>query len=385
MATDPAERFDSVADLAGALRTATAEYVGHRASLTAERLAAEVGDRLGRPGGLVDLGLAAPPYASVNYGAAGIAYYWYRLGVLRQEPAHLLSAMRWLDHAQSRRSGPDAFGNADIGITPATVGTTSLYHSPAGVHCVSALVHNAMGNVEGAAEAAERFVESARGSERLDLCQDGRARWWGRPCWPRRSVGRTVRPRDWPASRTPSSLDSGPSSKGKPWMARPCATGAWHTVGPGCSSAPFAGARRAPPRSRPLPSNDWGAEWAVRCEGERRSWVGPNDPALASSWCHGSAGYTQLWAAAAKLTSDPEHVANCVGAAEHCWSAPTLNENLCCGRPARATQCSSRTSSPARTVGWGGHTNLRSAASSGSGTPGRTRTPFTRAISASRC
>jgi len=28
----------------------------------------------------------------------------------------------------------------------------------------------------------------------------------------------------------------------------------------------------------------------VRCEGERRSWVGPNDPALASSWCHGSAG-----------------------------------------------------------------------------------------------
>ena len=332
MATDPAERFDSVADLAGALRTATAEYVGHRASLTAERLAAEVGDRLGRPGGLVDLGLAAPPYASVNYGAAGIAYYWYRLGVLRQEPAHLLSAMRWLDHAQSRRSGPDAFGNADIGITPATVGTTSLYHSPAGVHCVSALVHNAMGNVEGAAEAAERFVESARGSERLDLVS-------GRPS---ALVG---------AALLAEAL--GRSNRATPGLARFAdaeLAGLWTELegetldgtalrywgmAHGWAGVLFGTFRWCEASTTPIPAAALERlgelSGRVRCEGERRSWVGPNDPALASSWCHGSAGYTQLWAAAAKLTSDPEHVANCVGAAEHCWSAPTLNENLCCG------------------------------------------------------
>jgi len=102
--------------------------------------------------------------------------------------------------------------------------------------------------------------------------------------------------------------------------------------------------------------------------------VGPNDPALASSWS--TAARTPSCGPPRQTDQRTEHVANCVGA-RHCWSAPTAGTRTsAAGRRPGYAMLRRASSSPARTVGWGGHTNLRERTSSGSGTPGRTRTPL---------
>jgi len=181
MATDPAERFDSVADLAGALRTATAEYVGHRASLTAERLAAEVGDRLGRPGA-----------SSTSARSAAV-----RLGQLRRCRHRLLLVP---PRRAAPGAGPPAERHALARTTPRAVAAgpmPSVTPTSASPRQLSAPRRSTTRRPACTASArwcttpwatsrAQRRPPSASSSRHAALsvstwCQDGRARWWGGP------------------------------------------------------------------------------------------------------------------------------------------------------------------------------------------------------------
>lgn len=127
--------------------------------------------RLGWDGPLLDHGLQLPPTCSVNYGAAGIAYLFYRLACLRNDPDMLALADVWVNRAQACLKDEDrAFFSKEIEITPETVGHTSIYHSAAGVHLVQALVCKAMGDINGCYHAILGFVaEASRPCEDLDV------------------------------------------------------------------------------------------------------------------------------------------------------------------------------------------------------------------------
>jgi len=110
------------------------------------------------------------PRNSVSYGAAGVAYAIYRLACLRNDGALLSLADIRTTSATKRIEDPAAFRSDALGIVPETVGTISPYHTAAGVHCVQALISQALGDMVSRKESLEKFVFSSDGKENsLDL------------------------------------------------------------------------------------------------------------------------------------------------------------------------------------------------------------------------
>ena len=91
-------------------------------------------DRVGWDGALLDRGLSPPPTASLNYGSCGVALFLYRAASQRGDPALLALADVWARRAVDALGEDSGFYNAEIEITPETVGRISGYggrtHSP---------------------------------------------------------------------------------------------------------------------------------------------------------------------------------------------------------------------------------------------------------------
>ena len=185
LAKAPADRFPSLDALAKALQavpvaaTAAAPPVanaaGPAASLaTALRRADPAAELLAevlahvRPGGrLWESGLPEAPFASVQFGAAGVALALYRMALAREDAELLSQADLWSARAASAEEGAGpaadpAFYNPRLDITPETVGRASLLHTAPGVRCTAALIANALDDRAGAAHATAAFVAAAR-------------------------------------------------------------------------------------------------------------------------------------------------------------------------------------------------------------------------------
>ena len=169
LAKNPADRHDSMAGLAGAVgtiwrRAAASEPARVRRPI-ADAAAALTGDMVADH--------LCPPTASLNYGAAGVAFGWYRMAQAAQDGALLACAHALVRRATALAPGPDAFTSSLIGITPETVGTASLYHSALGVHLAEAIIASASG--ERWQPALDRMLDGLLPQDdRLDLAT-GRA------------------------------------------------------------------------------------------------------------------------------------------------------------------------------------------------------------------
>jgi eukaryotic-like serine/threonine-protein kinase len=163
-----------VADLGSAAREGTAAEAGTpslaialRPGGPAAELLAEVLARV-RPGGrLWESGLPEAPFASVQFGAAGVALGLYRMALAREDAELLAQADLWSARAASAEHGggaaPDpAFYDPRLDVTPETVGRASLLHTAPGVRCTAALIANALDDRAGAASATAAFVAAAR-------------------------------------------------------------------------------------------------------------------------------------------------------------------------------------------------------------------------------
>lgn len=106
--------------------------------------------------------LSPAPVCSVNLGAAGIAYAFYRLASTLEEPAHLAVADVWIEKAVRDLGREDAFTNVAMDMTPATIGHVSPYHTAAGVYLVRALIAHAMDDRETARQATAAFLGESR-------------------------------------------------------------------------------------------------------------------------------------------------------------------------------------------------------------------------------
>ncbi len=144
LAKDPAARFPSLADLAGALAKVPATSPGGEAGRRAApspgspspsgALLAEVLAEVAVDGPLT---AAARPAASLFFGAAGVAYGLYRMALQRDDAALLSTADLWLVRAERAAGTEDAFLDPALELTAETVGEVSPYHAPSGLAAVA--------------------------------------------------------------------------------------------------------------------------------------------------------------------------------------------------------------------------------------------------------
>lgn len=167
LAKDPTERFASVAELAAALRSIEVPVTTprvHGGTSAASRLVAELIPRLTpeRADGLFARGFDEMPLCSVNNGAAGVAYAFYRLAMLRDDAALLADADAWAERSLAWTSHPEAFAPRDRSLTWESIGRVSIYHTASGIHCARTLVSLAASDEHGAMRAADQYAEAVR-------------------------------------------------------------------------------------------------------------------------------------------------------------------------------------------------------------------------------
>jgi serine/threonine-protein kinase len=347
LAKAPAERFPSCDDFAAALRALLPE--AHRRdeasaqkrappSDPGRRLAADFFERCGIGGSALRGRPLNPPFASVNYGAAGIAYAMLRLAHARDDARLLATADVWAQKAVVLSSRDEAFHTSAIEINEKTVGNASLFHSPSGVHVVCALVALARGQASSASHAVDAFLAASRvpcafvdvtlGSAGLligcaELLEGMRG---ARGCDPGPLVARGEELREaieravtGPDIATATAMRSLGLAHG--WAGLLFALLRWSQAR-GESAEPYRarldelGALHEP--------HGVGVRWPVENRTVRL-------PSYVESWCNGSAGHALLWALAYERLGDATYGVYAERSAASAWSSDVELGTVCCG------------------------------------------------------
>ena len=168
----PSERFPGLTEFEAELRRAgvpereTASSVvagtGPVDPVSTMEFFARVIERVAIDGPLFRTGLTRAPTVSVNLGAAGVAYALYRIARARSDAALLSLADLWCTRATNRVHELNAFYSDEAEITRETVGDVALYHTASGVHCVQALIAEAMGDFVSCQSAINSFLACSR-------------------------------------------------------------------------------------------------------------------------------------------------------------------------------------------------------------------------------
>jgi len=343
----PGARFASCADFGHALRVLLPE------ARRRDGIAAEKTPPARRPGGDLTsaffercgLGGVAlrerplnPPFASLNYGAAGIAYAMYELAVARDDAGLLATADVWAQKATVLSREDEAFHTRAIEINEKTVGNASLFHSPSGVHAVRALVALASGEAAGAAAALTDFVAASRvPCEFIDLTLGKAGLLVG--CAALLEAMRGSRHGD------PSALEAR-GTELRDEVRRAVQDAAFATspsiptlgLAHGWAGLLFALLRWSQASGEPAEPyrgkldelaalrEPWGAgiRWPVSNRTVARS-------SYMDGWCNGAAGHTLLWALAHERLGDSEYGVHAERSASAAWSSSVTVGTLCCG------------------------------------------------------
>ena len=295
-------------------------------------------------GALYREGLPAGPVCSVNLGAAGIAYALYRLACARDEADLLATADVWISKALRDEGRADAFANPELGMTPEIAGRVSLYHSPAGVHLVRALIARAAGNPGELTAAVGGFVAESRqpcanrdvtlgrcgtvlGCALLLEAQRDAAE---APAEPLLTLGSERLAAIWDEVGRFPALEGCEQwanlGVAHGWAGLLYTTLRWHGVSGeelpgqfGDRLAQLRGCARPAGRGLSIP-------WRERVE---------HDGAM-PGWCNGSAGLVHLGCLAYRMLGEDADLALAEGAAWDAWEAGGGLADLCCGLAGRA-------------------------------------------------
>ena len=349
LAKEPAARFASVAEFAAAFQVATS--TDQRRQPQARDALIEASQALYET--LIartrrDPAQALPaPTASVTYGGAGLAYGLMRLARVREDPELLALADLWSVRAAARVRQDGAFSNAELGITPETVGRSSPYHTMSGVHWVQACIAQAINDVVGFKQACEDLT---RVSQELSTNPDltlGRAGTLlafssvidlGRSV-PLVDLSSVQASGDRLATALTAQLESLAPVAEEPtlrflgiahgWSGIVYALLRWgeatgFPIGPGLVT------RLGEVASAAEPVGD-GLRWPrLRREGRSHS------VDFVPSWCNGSAGFVHLWLTAERVLGDAGYRELAEGAARDALGPIDTGVDLCCGLSGRA-------------------------------------------------
>jgi serine/threonine protein kinase len=351
LSKDAAERYEDVAAFAAELRAiasslkneASAAGAPPRADPTAEALRSEVLARVALNGSVFVNGLSKAPTASINMGAAGIAWMLYRMACTRSDPALLALADVWATRAAASVGDDAGFYNPDIELTPEVVGRISPYHNPTGVFAVQALIAQARGDRMGEEVAVHRFVAAAdQPCDNLDITLGKSGLLIAGALLYEALADQAV------AERT------GLLAVGHATM-----TDIWRTLD---SYSPIQAARELPNLGI---AHGWGGmlyatlRWcavtgaglpahtqerlhqlAALAEpigrGIRWPWQLDQPGLYMAGWCNGSTGYVLLWTLAHQTVGEPAYRSLAEKAAWNCWEDQAQIGSLCCGLTGRA-------------------------------------------------
>lgn len=283
------------------------------------------------------------PRASINYGAAGIAYALLRIAQRREDPQLLALADLWSQKAYGLAASEQAFYNSALQIEQKTVGERSLFHSLAGLHCVRALVSAAQGDRVTANRAMQAFVEQSLGANDgisraseldavlgkasllLGCAELGEAipAMAGFESAGVRSRGEEL------AREVLEFLESGPIESSEQLTTLGIAHGwggmafvllRWARAREGAPS----GAVRARLDELAMLAEPQGAgvRWPVEVGGST----------FLDGWCNGSAGYAMLYALACSVLGEPRFGELAERAAISAWNGSIAVGTLCCGQ-----------------------------------------------------
>jgi serine/threonine-protein kinase len=288
-------------------------------------------------------GTLTAPFSSVTYGSAGIALGLLCIAQREGDAVGLATADAWSCRSARERNSDGAFHNADIEITPNTVGHGSPYHSQSGVHATAALIARAMADIPTQMDAAAAFVDAARHPLiGLDLVVGTSSLILGSAILMDAASGL---PGDWTYLRAFGedtlgelwqTLDSKPSIRDSDikylgiahgWAGFLFATLQWCRISR--TAIPNGVIQRLEEMSALSIPAGRGLEWP---------WVldVPGDPPAMSGWCNGSSGQVFLWSLAHKVLADGRWLAMAEGAAWNSWESGDPAPTLCCGLVGRA-------------------------------------------------
>jgi serine/threonine-protein kinase len=302
---------------------------------------------LGLGGDLIKRGILQAPTCSLSHGAAGVAYGLYRLACRLEEPALLALADVWASQAVTACRRSDAFYSPEDSLTPATVGTTSPFHTASGVHCVRALVSHAMGDSDSQRASIRAFLAASKGhcsnldatlgcSGTLLACAILTEATSGDPVAgePLRSYGDTVMRRLWDQLNCHAPLADGPPighlGVAHGWSGMAYAAMRWcrttgHTLPGGVEDRLQEVAKFAEPVGR-------GCRWP---------WLiptpnGRGDSVYMPGWCNGTAGYVHVWVLAHQTFGDDCYLQLAERAGWNTFEELSSLGSLCCGLAGQA-------------------------------------------------
>jgi eukaryotic-like serine/threonine-protein kinase len=301
--------------------------------------------RLTPQGPLYESRLTEPPLCSVNNGAAGIAYAFYRMSLARESAELLAWADAWTARGKSWTASDEAWYTNDGVISKRDIGTNALYHTVTGLQCVEALVALAAGEQPRAERCANEFAAASRKrSASIDLTLGSAGL----------VVGATLMleasPAPWPAlreragavaARLAKSIDGFGPVASEPrltflgiahgWSGLLWTLMRWHrsngTTMPTCVEPRLQElADLATPRGR-------GLAWAWSADARD---IG-SEPHPAPSWCNGTSGHLHTWLEAHAAFGDDAYLDLARGAAWNIWD-DSRDEiaDACCGLVGRA-------------------------------------------------
>jgi serine/threonine-protein kinase len=338
----PGQRFASMAAFSQAFERAAASDLA--AALRPDRTEAfllGVLQRFALSNGALPSGLCAAPRCSVNYGAGGIAYFYYRLAALRADAHLLATADAWCSWALHNADASGAFHNEHLKLTEQVVGRGSLYHSRAGLHLTQALISKSMGDAHTAGVQLGCFLRAVESlDDQIDLAGGAAGLLLGCATLAERLQG-TPAPELAPLAAQGARLAQAVT----PWLERgrlDAAVG-WTGIAHGWAGLLYALLRWQQASGTLIDAIEPGlVELSAlgHRDGRQASWplrTGPNHRtgSARTGWCHGSAGYVLLWLLADRLFPGRGFDRDADGAARHLWQSrdqtSKVNGSLCCG------------------------------------------------------
>lgn len=100
------------------------------------------------------------PYCSLSYGASGIAYFFYKLSIIYNDPKYLSYADIWNNLALNNLNSKEAFLNEKLGLTSDKIPETSLFYSLNGVYFIQAIINMANGDYTGLKIYLEKWINT---------------------------------------------------------------------------------------------------------------------------------------------------------------------------------------------------------------------------------
>jgi eukaryotic-like serine/threonine-protein kinase len=332
LARDPADRYASLRGLAEAVAAVAQRAAGAEPERPRRAVRAPV---VAQPASELTSQLY-PPLASINYGAAGIGYAWYRKAQAEQDGALLASALTCARTATQLTSAPGAFTNSVLGIEVDTVGTASLYHSVLGVHLAEAIIaymadepwQPGLRRMLGALDPGDGRLDVTTGrAGQLLACAHALAVLPREGTTDLRDAGDAALDalweRDWRLADAVPGCGVAYLGAAHGWAGVLFATFTWcrlrsRDVPRGASSLL---AELIDQARQTRPAEAW---WPRLYAGEGETsapWHG---------WCHGSAGHVLLMCEVSRSLG-PEYLKLAAATGRHAARVPSLNTSLCCG------------------------------------------------------